>query len=662
MIYLAKIPEMLQQKYDSWYSLRSTYLTQHNEAKDIYDQNVEATETQFKKSQVAKILKTLGFKINHNKIFPIVQQTLAILTRRKPSHKLTAIDSKYDFAAEFLDQLRYSLMNSSKANVINELATEDMLIGGIGLTGMERTLHYRKNEFGCRYKYYSAENVLLDANCTDPTLEKMEGWFYESELTLAEAQKYYGWIIDLINKFGLNEKLGIPNNITMDFFKSSQTGGMRSSPENLLYGEVVRIREFYDKKFTKAYYVPDPVKVISVIFEENLYEDQKARLADAFETEEDIFQRRTLILGDYVVFVEMMESRNYGIFPRMYKWSGKPYKSRGVVHYIKDMNYLYQLTMIIMIINGLMSSTAGFEAPAGALNSPTMRDAYSKNLLDPLTLKIYNPQIFGDSIVLKPERIKIEPLSNFFPLLLEAIQKDLWDIPGMNPILMGNPTDSKVEVFSALQKYESAAMQRILLQLDHINNTEETIGLTAVDYILESLQPEQSFWFFDQEGNNISQNVVTPEMLMNLRKTRYALIAQPGEAYPSKRLAAADSMFKIAQSAGDPVERSVLTTEAMRNSGIHGMGEISQKLDIANRLKEQVQGLSQQIERISQINEQLSNEIIQARQNEIIYRKISQIYEKLGKAEGVAESELEITNLKKQIKEKANEKNTTTTN
>ena len=530
------------------------------------------------------------------------------------------MDGRAKNHAFVLDKMKHAVMYNSNAPLEIEAMIKDMLISGMGCGMVMPTSIYQGGLFGVSVVHVPYDEVVLDINAKKRTLEDMEGFFIERVFTIAKTLQVYGDIINnLIDENGqpvniqsLTNRLWIEGQVT-------DTQDVVTTQFNQ-QGRVV-IREFFEKIYTTMYMVPDPkTGNITYLFAENLPQDVQTILDSAVKTEPGIYIKRTLILGDYEVFEEILPITQYPLKVSFFEWGGKPYRSYGMMHFTIDMQSAIDKVFQIMLLNGMLSNNAGWTAPKGTIEEQDKKkwEDYGNN---PRVIKEYVPRETAGGQLLKPERDEIQQLGNFFPQVLDMLKSGIEFSTGITPVLQGDPKGS-TDVFSSLQQYQNAAMMRMVLSTSHINQTLTEIGQILIEYLTANITPD-TYQFFDEKGD-LNELQIAQEISNDIKLYRYMVISIPATFMPSQRLAMSTELMKIAQSSPDPAERSILTQTAMGLTDVREFDEVQEKMDMVKKTQGQMQDLQNAYDRLMETSKQMENKYINTQlENKILTQLIT---------------------------------------
>ena len=642
------VSEALRRKRDLWASARDTWYNKAKLEEEIYYNDKEGTGTNFTAAQLAKIDKGSGVPVTINHVYPKVNQKIAILTQVKPAFRVVGLDERGKKYSHTLDKAAKSVMYRSEAVGEEEETIKNMMVLGLGHSAIMETDYYQFGEFDIKFEDIHPSMVILDSNSRKRSGSDMQGFFIEKEITLSEAEQKYGPIIDEINRLGLQD---LP--VTMKQFATSMSSNARGLGviDDDGFDTKVMVQEYYDRVYTTMYFMEDP-KTGDIFrqFEENLNKDSDiAALAGALSKEQNMFTRKTISLGSYTVAQEMKPIRALPIKTKYLEWGGRPYRSYGMVHFVKDMQDTFDKIIQTMIVNGMLTNNAGYIYPQGGIapkDLPNWETIGSK----PGVMKPYVLLQDASGKVVKPEREQIQQLSNFFPMVLELMRTGIEVSTGVNAVVSGDAQEANVEVFSSLQQYQNSAMQRIQMAMSHINLANEQLGNVVIDYLVANINTDQTYMFFN-DTDDLEEIKVIKEHAKDFNLGRYSVLSIAAEAMPTQKQAQATELFKIAQTTPDPNEKNIYIKKAFGLSDIRGFDEMQDELDQVKQLQGQVEQMQEGMDRIEEINKQLQNRVINAELEQEVVEAQSGATVKIKVAEQKAIDEIEIDKLQIQLRE-----------
>lgn len=637
MIQFLRVPNYIRERYISWKGDnkfgRKLWLDRAGVGEGYYYNDVDDTGTTFNLTQHKKILQVTGIPVSINFLYPAINQALAILVQTRPSTRTISTDGRAKQHAAVLDKMKHGVLYNSSAPLEIENILKDTLVSGMGCGMIIPSSIYQNGMFGVSFVHVPYDEVILDINAKKRTLEDMEGFFIEKVFTIPKTMQVYGDILaNLKDENGnpvaiesLQDDVWVENYVTE-----------KQDITTLQYNQEGRIvlREYYEKIYTNMYVVPDPeTGNYQYLFAENLDGEGQAILASAVQTFPGIYIKRTIMMGDWSVYTEVMPITQYPLKVMFYEWGGRAYRSYGIPHFTKDMQAAIDKLFQTMLLNGMLSNNAGWTAPKGTIPEED-RHKWENYGLDPRVIKEYNPKETANGDVLKPERDKVESLSNFYPMLLDMLKNGIEYSTGITAILQGNAKEAGVEVFSALQQYQNAAMMRMVMSTSHINQTLAEIGQVLTEYLTASITPS-TYQFFDDKGN-LDELKIAQEISNDIKLYRYMVISVPASYMPSQRLAISTELMKIAQSSPDATERSLFTQTAMDLTEIREFDDLREKIDVVKNTESKLNNLQTAYDRLMETSKQMENKYINSQLENKILKEL------MGREKQIAETYTEM--------------------
>ena len=653
LIHKNDIPQYIIDKYDTWNGEREKWLTRALRSEEYYYNDVEGTSTNYTQQQLDRIAENSNIPVTINYIYPQVNQKYAILAQSKPSFRMISMveDDILEKMTSIIDGAKYSVMYKSNSESAIQSHLLDMLKLGMGILVATEETYYTPGEFGIAVEYLHPSYVILDSNCKRKDLADMTGFFITKQITYAMASMMYQTLIDQLNQYyGLKLRL---DNIAGSYFGANV--GQNYVHDNALESPV-NVTEFYDHIFTTKYIIESPdTKELKSVFEENFFPEQWAIIKTTVKGEEKgIYVRKTIFLGNDMIAFFVYPEKKFPIAVTFFEFGGRPYRSYGMIHFMRGMQEAYDKLIQIMLVNGILSNNAGVEAPVGSI-PPEHREQWEVNYNNPMVIKEYVPVIM-DGQLLKPERQQIQPLSNFYVQVLQLLQQGMEYSSGINPTVSGNPGyGTKVDTFSTLQQYQSAAMQRIQLSVNEVNKTMEILGNSVIEKLIETLNPEEVYIFLNKDQEEI-QMTLPVEVLNNLRQSKYKIIAIPSTSSPSQKLAMAQGLMNIAQTTQSPYERNVYIQKAFDLSDMKEFEDMKDEIDQVRQLEQQINQQAQELKRKDETNKQMENKVISAELKAKVAEALASGIDEINTKKAEAKLEIEIEKLKEQLKEEKSDK------
>jgi len=651
MIYFERVPDDIRSKYESWKSDtllgRQQWLIRAQNSEEYYYNDVDNTGTTYTSAQAAKIRDNTNIPVSINFLHPVTNQKLALLAQTKPSIKTISLDARGKQHAMVLDKMKHGILYTSNASIEIEQMIKDMLVTGMGHIMVTPVDFYKKGLFNLRVVHVPFDEVILDINAKSRTLDDMEGLFIERAFTLAKTFSIYGGLIEQLRTED-GRPVDIQTLTGQTWIENDLTDKQDITTPRWNADERVVVREYYSKVYTTMYVVPEK-GINQYLFAENLPPEEQAILANSKESFPDVYIKKTIIMGDFKIWEEVLPVTEYPLRTAFFEWGGKPYRSYGMIHFTKGMQEAFDKILQIMILNGILSNNAGWTSPKGAIPEEDRKkwEQYGSN---PKVIKEFVPKVYENQ-VLKPERDQVAQLSNFYPMVLDMLKNGIEYSTGVNAILQGNPKEAGVEVFSSLQQYQSAAMMRVIMATSHINQVMKELGQVLVEFMTASLTPD-TFSFFDEKGD-LNEVQLAQDIINDMKSIRFQTMVMPSEAHPTQRLAIATELAKIAQSSPDPSERQILTQKALELSDIREYESIRDQLDAVKKAENKLSSLQNAYDRLLETSKQMENKYVNIALENRILKEVSTGEKKIGEKFSELETKLKLADQMAEAKIKA---------
>ena len=421
MIKFVRAPDFLRDRYESWKREsiwgRQQWLTRAEESEEYYYSDVDQTGTTYTAAQVSKIQDNTNIPVSINFLHPVTNQKLALLSQAKPSVKTLSLDGRAKQHAFVLDKMKHGIFYNSNAQIEIEQMIKDMLIVGMGHIMVTPVDFYKKGMFNLRVVHVPWDEVILDINAKSRTLDDMEGFFIERAFTVPKALQVYGDIIKQLRTED-NRPVDVKTFTGHTWTQDRLTDKQNITTTSWDADDRIIVREYYEKVFTEMYLVRVD-GLIQHVFAENLEPGDEARIANPEKVLPDIYIKKTIMLGDFVVWEEMLPITEYPLRTVFFEWGGRSYRSYGMIHFTKGMQEAFDKILQIMILNGILSNNAGWSAPKGSIPEED-RAKWESSGANPKVIKEYVPKVLENQ-VLKPERDEVVSLSNFYPMVLDML-------------------------------------------------------------------------------------------------------------------------------------------------------------------------------------------------------------------------------------------------
>lgn len=654
MVIYQEIPEGILKFYNDWKADRDAWLAKAQTYQEYYFTDVERTGTTYNRRQVQNIKDNTNIPVSANFIYPIVDQRKATMVKKKPAFQIvtSSQDEKYKQYAFVLDKAVFSLLRCSSALSKVESHIQDQLVMGMSILGWDDEDTYLPGQFEFGLQYYPNHEVILDAGSRLKEGNDARGYFLEKTISKDYAQFKFGKIIELINEYYSTEEN--PLSLTIDSFGGGASG--KSPHQSVGLGEKpVFWRRFVDRVYTDMHFVKNPeTEDVDFLFKENYFPEQVEEIFTGdlvLGKETNLYVRKTDMLGDKIILQTMVPITQLPAKATYFDWGGRPYSSYGMIH--REIGKQDGIDKIIqmLLMNGMLQNNAGWLAAENNL-TPAQKEIWKQAANDPRVVKTFNPVVINDKLIV-PQRDVTPPLDPFYMQMFVLLKNSMEYSTSHDPAIAAGMTTEggKIDVFSSLQQYQNTRMERVELGTDQINFTMEYLGNVAIEYLLATIKPEQSYTFLDPTGGKVNEIKIAKEMVQDFKLTKYKLLATAAQAHPTQKISMATEMFKIAQTTQDGSERNLFVKKAFELLDMRGFDELQEELSEIKKMQGIIQEQVDQLKREKEKSKQYENAKINAEIKAKIAMKYVQVIESLVTEAAKAEKQIEIDNLKDKIKE-----------
>jgi len=644
MVIFFRVPNNIREQYITWKGsskgAKGQWQAQAIDSEERFLQDVDGTGTTYTQSQFNNVKDATGMAFTLPLSYQALKQALALMMQTKPSVRILSLDGRAKDHAALLDKMKHAILYSSHAQMELENAIRDMLITGLGHVMIVPLSDVRGGIFNIGLVHAPFDEVILDINAKKKSLEDMEGFFIEKALTVPRTQALYG---DILAE--LKDEQGKPVDIATftgnAWIEGELTDRQSVTTTNWGTDDHVIVREYYDKVFTTMYGLEDPKSgVLKYLFAENMQTDEQTLLNMANMSFPDLYVRKTIMFGDFVVWQEVLPITQWPLVTFIYEWGGRPYSSKGMMHYAKGAQEAFDKTTAIMILNGMLQNNPGWKAPTGSIDEKD-RAKWEDYSNDPRVIRFYNP-VVREGQVFVPEKEQPAQLGNFYPELLGFLKQGIQGATGITDVISGDPGEKGIDVFSTLQQYQNTAMQRVHLHVQNLNQVMVMLGQTLIEHMIMNIT-DTEYVFFDEKGL-LNEVNLSKEIANDIKSFKYLTVAIPATALPTQRLAMATELAKIAQSSPDPVERSLYTQTAMDLTELREYDDLREKLDVVRNTQAKLNQLQEAYDRLMETSKQIENKYINTTLENRILKKLAGAEQKITEGYADLEAKMMIAN------------------
>lgn len=654
LIDLEPIPKKLKELEQSWLGAKEEFIVRAMEDKEYYFNNVDDTGTNYKRDQLEKIIASTKAPVSLNYIYPYVSQKAAILNQNKYSHRIVTTDSKAKEVAYVMDKAKDLILNSSEALSEFREAILESLITGLSHISWIYEDYPEDDSFGIQFVHIPVEYILLDPNSRKKSNIDMRGYFYIKKTTKDIIENIFSPYLESINAY-YNKSYTIDDLVNV---KNYSISSARDRLVSSIGMEEVEIKKYYSKQIAQMYLVKNPeTGIITREFRENYYPEQFDLIINTSEVVNVVtasFVKETTLINDKIIEIKIIPSRDFLIKNIYYDWDTKPYKAKGMVHYIKGMQQVVDKTIQELLYNAALINVGGYTAPKNSISEED-KQKWEQVAAVPGAVKEYIPVVY-DNVVLKPERDQFVQLPQHFVGIIDLMLQSIKISTNITEVITGDLT-KKLDVFSTAQLYQTSAMYRISEYSDYLNTIQAAMGKTLCELLPSLINPDKHYYFFNREESDFDEFSITLEQLNTMVQTKFFVTAIPSSLSPTAKTAMAVGLTNIAQTTADPIERDVYIKHAYNLMDLRGFDQLKKDLDTAQKQQQLINSLQEQIKRNQELMKQWENRVINAElEREILRRQLNSVVS-LAKAEVATEKDTIIEKLESQLNNKNNDNN-----
>ena len=301
--------------------------------------------------------------------------------------------------------------------------------------------------------------------------------------------------------------------------------------------------------------------------------------------------KATLVVGQKVMKKEILPTDAFPIISFHYSKLRNPYRTFGVIHYIKDVQKAVNKLWGLLIYDMQLRASLRVFYANNTIADPKMAET---KFGIPGAFLGYDadPSLPNGG---KPEIVDISTANQAIIQLLNMLQQLAEYITGIYGVVQGNP-DTAPGTFSGTQALQTFGTQRIKLASRTIESSLSDLGYVLVSYLQRYCPKEK---VAELMGDKVDPNIL--DQTDNLKfKVRVSI----SQTLPTSRQMAASALATLAGQLGDPQLQQVLTQYALKFLDIQEAEEISEVLNTVQQLQQQI---AQQAEQLDMQNSQMKS-------------------------------------------------------
>lgn len=611
--------------FQNFYNSRLNWYNRGIENEELVFADREQTGTQYKKEQLNKAQQEQAIPITVNLLSAIKEQIQALLTAYRPSMTAVPIGRSAKNFAYVWKELCSAGWYLNKVSRKLDIVIGDSITVGQGYLRVRPSNFYNQNDLNVIIEYVPWQYVYLDPASKDIGLEDHEAIFLAIPIPAEKAKRIYNLTDEEVQKAKatLGDEVTIP---TQDSNLTDYETGSR---------ELCWVQEIYEKVKVPVYFLGDGRQVLVKPPDDRQYVNTEGKMIDnkVVRTIQKVLIKHTIRVGNYVKYSKVLPITKYPIAKFGCKWNKHPY-DYPILHDVIDLQKTFNTFLAITIVNAQVASNGGWVGAAGTVD----KAQWSKDAATPGSFLEYeaDPNLPNGGI---PQQRQIQPLANAWYTLMMQVIKFIEYITGIYGVVQGNPNDAP-NTLGATNSLQDLGTQRVKrfsrnisdslndlfdvyiecvqaygdpnVVVNYVNNTDATIQIeTGVKGQMEQ-QGFQENQMGPEEVTKI-ENLVTEEIKMIVGSPKvgqYKVRFQNTADLPTVRQQALAIIRELLAHLSDPDIAIAVTEQAMQLLDMPQTDEVLQKVDVIRKMKEQIQGLAQQVDNLTKENTKLQDEIL----------------------------------------------------
>lgn len=617
-----KLVAELNQVFKKYHTARQTWYSRGIENEEMVYSDRNGTGTQFTTAQLSKTEATKTIPITVNILSAIKEQIQAFLTGFKPALNCVPVGNSSKKYAYVWREVCLCLWSLNKVSRELDAVISDSLVAGNGYLRVKPSNYYVSNDFNVVIEYVPWQYVYLDPDSKRQDLKDHECIFIASPTSVNKAKKIY----KLTDEETVQCMQEMQDTVTIPIADNVTLVGNDDKP--------IWIHEVLRKEKHSVYILEDGRKTLEKPADENTSVGQDGKLTSnkIIAEMEDTFVRYILKVGNFIKVSKLMPCTNYPIVKFGCKWNKKPY-DYPVMHDVIDLQKAFNSFLAITILNAQVASNAGWVGPTGS----TDKAQFAKDASTPGGFAEYEPDPALPNGGAPIQKVP-QPLSNAWYTLMNQIIYFVEYVTGIYGVIQGNPQNAPntLGATNSLQDLGTQRVKRHARFIDYalddlfdtvieftqhygkqdaiaayINNTD---AATQIRLNAEG-QIDQQGQFQEGQGQDkaaVIENLVTGEIqaiLGDYKVGKYYTRFQNASDLPSTRAMALSIVKELMAHMSDPAIAVQVAEQALDLLDMPQTDMILDKVNLVNRMQEQIGQLTEQVKKLSQSNEQLTEEI-----------------------------------------------------
>jgi len=654
----------IKELWKRWDDARKEWADHAREDIDFYLGN------HFSEAEQSELESRNQSNIPLDRIYSAIEQFKAIITSKPP--KFSAMpreDSDSDLANVWKTILEY-IWNISDGNEIFKQVVHDYAVTGLGYFYAYTDIEADYGRGEIKFTYVDPFRVIVDPNARSRYFDDAAGMMLSTIFTkfqlldlypqLSEEQEDGKQMIDLIEGYYEDDTYPSPLNnrikgsFTPDYIKDADKGEGSEKYQLIEYFHKVKVPYYRILNMeTQEERILDSKNMEQFLSDDKVKGAVEAGVIDIVEVTQTRIQL-TCILGQTILYERILNTDKYPIIPVPNIWTNTPYPMSDV-RKNKDFQRFLNKTMSLITSHAQASSGLKLLIPQGSVDDI---EELERDWANPNATIEYDPS-FGEPHFPSPQ-----PLSNSVMQLPQLIEKYIDLNMGIFEMMQGN-TEVAPKTSSATMMLEDFGQRRSKSKLRDIEGSLRRLGQVVYNLCKEHYTYKKVFRVV-QPNNDMSEYMVNHyndksqaigEMMNDLTIGQYDINIIGNTTMPSNRWGEW-SIYMEAYQAG-LIDR----TEALMKTDIFDKEGVLQRMDIVNKLQQQLQQAQEGIKNLQGDLQTANRESVSARKRTEVEKfkaelksQESQTKSATNLAVSKLENAVDLETEKLRLRNKANEK------
>jgi len=548
-----------------------------------------------------------------NRIFPVVDQKLAMMTARKPGIRVLARGDEDVKQSKVMQYVLDYIWYISDGDVIYKMVVNDSLVTGVGYFYAYIDTYADKGLGEVKIGYAHGEDVFIDPNSRDPLHRDAQHILVVKNLSRAQAKNIYPDKARLLdNAHGAEGVIGGASNNLQKNENQSIFGDSVYPQAADDDTEIISIIERYTKAYDVYYRVimEDTEEIMS----QEEYNDFKKSIPDDVEVPALKFYKPVVRVfcsaGDKELYSYTLNITDYPIIPVSNVITGMPY-SMGEPAFLMGQQDMINKFYSLMISHATTSTNPRVFVERGSVEDiDEFRSVYSQ----PGAILEYNQ---GTQI---PQTAQPLPLPGALYSMTADLKNEIEYTAGIFPLQQGSSMGAP-QTYSATLAIEEFGNRRVNLKLRGVERSLGQLFTIVLQMAQNHYQIQKVMRIISDDGQSVqAQTVNQPvrftedgavlERFNDLSIGEYDVIIAAGSTAPSNRWAEMEEYLKMYQ-AGIVDDIAVLNKSEFpdKDDIIQRKAMLSQATQQIQQLNKALEASIKQIDQLRKKNQNLEMDV-----------------------------------------------------